>query len=313
MTSSVSETSFVTPQELQDLADYLPEAGQAMVAALVARQTAALAAGPAQTARKMLALVEALGEYDDQVASHLLIGVLRIASGVQTLAVERTALRIAGLATVNGDTFVLSGEGQAMIQSLVPGIEVALSNADTAISARQPDQGHIPAETTPFAQMRFGEKLFEIAEAPLEDMLCFRLAGQKAWTALDRDRSAGWAEIGAEILTRSTDVLSDYITMHTVRLPEADEGPDVHRFDLDNLRWWIRAIDGKAQFLADRKGVWQELPGEDPMAEPIRAIGIRAARTLIPGFEETIQPHAALWVRRMAHAATVSPILSSAA
>lgn len=313
MTSSVSETSFVTPQELQDLADYLPEAGQAMVAALVARQTAALAAGPAQTARKMLALVEALGEYDDQVASHLLIGVLRIASGVQPLTVERTALRIAGLAHLTGNTFELSGEGQALIQSLVPGIEIALDKADTAIGARQPDQGHIPAETTPFAQMRFGEKLFEIAEAPLEDMLCFRLAGQKAWTALERDRSAGWAEIGAEILTHSTDVLSDYITMHTVRLPEAEEGPNVHRFDLDTLRWWIRDLEGKAQFLNDRKGMWQDLPGQDPLAEPIRTIGIRAARTLIPGFEEAIRPHAALWVRRMAHAATVSPIMSRAA
>ncbi len=312
MNQPISETSFVTPQELQDLADYLPEAGQGMVAALVSRQTAALEAIPAQTARKMLALVEALEDYDNQVASHLLIGLLRIASGAHPMAVERTALRIAGLAQLNGETFVLSDEGQSLIQSLVPGIEVALSNTDAPRDAKPSDHGHIPAETTPFAQMHFGEKLFEIAEAPMEDMLCFRMRGQRTWTMLDRDRSSGWDEIGAEILTRSTDVLTDYITMHTVRLPESDETPDLHRFDLDNIRWWIQVIDGKARFLPNLKGPWQDLPG-DPMAEPVRGIGIRAARAMIPGFDESIRPNATLWVRRMAHAATVSPIMSSAA
>lgn len=313
MTETLSDTSFITPQELHDLAEYLPEQGKAIALGYADRQAAAIAACPAHTAAKMLDLVEALGDYDDQVASHLLLGMLRIAAGKRLLAVERTALRIAGLAFLEGETFSLSKEGRALIERLVPGARVPLATDDGAALRALPKQlATIPTDTQPFAHMRFGEKLFEIAETPLEDMLCFRLLGTRDWTILNHDRMAGWDRIGTEILTRTTDVITDYIHMHTVRLPEAADTPDLHRFDLDNIRWWVRIIDGKAQFQPSEGADWQDL-SDDPVAEPVRSIGIRAARQLIPGFEETLRANAMHWVRRMAHAASVSPILSGAA
>jgi len=313
MTETISDTSFVTPQELEELAEYLPEQGKAIATGYAKRQAAAIAACPSHTASKMLDLVEALSEYDDRVASHLLVGMLRVAAGKRLFAVERTALRIAGLAYLDGDTFTLSKEGRALINTLVPGARFTLTTDDgAAIRALPKELAIIPTGSQPFAQMHFGEKLFEIAETPLEDMLCFRLLGTKDWTILNHDRMAGWGEIGAEILTRTSDVLTDYITMHTMRLPETADTPNVHRFDLDTIRWWVRIHDGKPQFQATENADWQDL-SDDPQVEPVWSIGIRAARDLIPGFDETVRANAMQWVRRMAHAASVTPILSGAA
>lgn len=312
MPTSDPAKTFVTPEELLAIADYLPEAGRALLEPLAARQAAALAAAPERTARQMLALVEAVGDYDKQAASHLLIGMLRIAAGTGPLTVEKTAMRIAGLAQLEGDQFTLTPEGLALVRSLIPGMDTAIGNEATPQAATVAAPRQIPVDTAAFAQLRFGEHVYEIADGPLEDMLCFRLRGQKDWTMLDRDRTAGWAEIGAEMLTRSSDVVQDYVTMHTVRLPDPDGTPDLHRFDLDSLCWWVRVTDGKAQFRLSLTADWIDLP-DDPSAETVRNIGIRAARAHLPGFLETVQALANAWVRRMAHSAAVTPILAGAA
>ena len=51
--------TFVTAQELLDLADHLPDMARSLLEPLAARQAAAMAAAPAQAARKLLGLVEA--------------------------------------------------------------------------------------------------------------------------------------------------------------------------------------------------------------------------------------------------------------
>lgn len=303
---------FVTAQELLDLADHLPDMARSLLEPLAARQAAAMAAAPAQAARKLLGLVEALGDYDDQAASHLLIGLLRIASDGRPLSVERTALRIAGLATVAGDQFFLTPEGRNLVQSLSLGL-AAFVEPDAHAQSWSSDPARTNwAGATPFAQIRCGDKLFEVADGPIEDTLAFRLHTEKDWVLLDADRSAGWAEIGAEILTRSSDVVGEYISMHTVRLLDPSGGPDLHRFDLGSFHWWVRVHEGKAQLRLADSEAWIDLP-DDPKAEQIRSIGIRAARKHIPDFAVTIRAQAAIWVRRMAHAASVTPIFSGAA
>lgn len=304
--------TFVTAQELLDLADHLPDTARSLLEPLAARQAAATAAAPVQAARKLLGLVESLGDYDDQAASHLLIGLLRIASDARPLSVERTALRIAGLATVAEDQFFLTPEGRSLVQSLSLGL-AAFAEPDTQTLSWPSDPPSTSSlEAVPFAQIRCGEKLFEIADGPIKDSLAFRLHTDKNWVLLDLDRSAGWADIGAEILTRSSDVVGDYISMHTVRLLDPSGGPDLHRFDLGSFHWWVRVQDGKPQLRLSNSEEWLDLP-DDPKAEPIRSIGIRAAQAHIPDFATTIRAQAAIWVRRMAHAASVTPILSGAA
>ncbi len=263
-------------------------------------------------AERFLALIEGLAEYDDHAASHLLIGLLRIAAGQRLHSVERTALRIAGLANTTGDDLHLTEEGYTLVALISPDAASRFAPIPLSDSAAYPANDAATFDPQPFARMRFGDELFEIAEGAVEDSLAFRRDGEGPWQMLSNDRSAGWDVIGGEMLAATRDIVADYIMMHTVRLAAPELGAGVHRFELDQFHWHVRVTATTAELRIGEDGAWQLIP--DSIRETsVRALGIRAAQAMIPDFVELLQPEITIWVRRMAHAAAISPVMPNAA
>lgn len=316
----------VSAAELRSLADYLPDNAANHLLALAERQAKAESEAHSQQAQSFLALIDGLSEYDRVAASHLLVGLLRIAAGQKLLSVEQTALRIAGLAEIDQNALLMTAEGQSLLAIISPtGPAKVAAAACTEGDACKADANGVcvcqsddaAADTTPhvpvaFANIRFGQRLFEVADGKKPGSLTFRLVGDENWKPLENDRSCGWDEIGGEILEKGIDLTDEYVMMHTMRLAVPEQGEGVHHFELAPLNWWIRITGETASLRVDGSADW--LPVPDDIKEPtVRALGIQAAERLIPNFRDLLHPEAIIWSRRMAHAAAVTPIMSSAA
>jgi hypothetical protein len=279
------------------------------IAQLAEQQAKAEADAPAVMAKRLLNLIEGIADYDEHAASHLLIGLLRLAARQPLLTVERTALRIAGLVDPVQDALNLTSEGQGLL-ALIGSGKMPVSGAAAVEKAQTPAQ--VVFEATPFATMRFGEQLFEVADGPIEDSLAFRMSESDPWQILSADRSSGWDVIGGEMLAKTRDALADYIMMHTVRLEAPERGAVAHRFELDQWVWFIRIRDHIAELAIGEDGAWQEIHSQ-VQEKTIRDLGIRAAITMIPDFADSLQTEITIWLRRMAHAASITPVMYSAA
>lgn len=313
----------VTANELRNFADFVPDNIASHLLALADRHAKAEAAAHRLQAQNFLALIDGLGEYDSVVASHLLVSFLRIAAGQKLLSVEQTALRIAGLAETEHNGLKMTFEGKALLEMLSPDAPMpivhvayggdhgsdAASGPDDAAEAESADAPYTP---TAFANIRFGQRVFEVADGRTPGSLAFRLVGNADWIPLKADRSLGWDEIGGEILERGIDLTAEYVMMHTMRLAAPEVGAGVHHFELLPLNWWLRISGKTAELRIDGSDDWLVVP-DDIREGSVRALGIRAAERLIPDFHARLQPEAIIWSRRMAHAAAVTPIMSSAA
>lgn len=319
MTHPIDTARPVSAAELRDLADFLPDPAASHLLALAERQARAEAQAQAVQARKLIALIEGLAEYDQVVDSHLLVGMLRVAAGQKLLSVEQTALRIAGLAQIDESSLQITSEGKALLDLIAsPFAETGTAKPvpaaadDTADAPKAAPAEHQPFVADPFASVTFGQRRFEVADGEHPGSLMFRLSGHEDWTPLDADRSCGWDEIGGEILEKGLDMIPEYIMMHTMRLAMPELGDGIHKFELMPLNWWLRVSKDSALFRAEGSDEWVQVPAD--IKEPhIRALGIRAAERLIPDFHKLLEAEAISWSRRMAHAAAVTPILANAA
>lgn len=303
MSAEFAPAQAVSPSELLGLLDLAPKDLSVTVRAMAERQAQAQTQA---SARAMLALMEALVELDPSSVSHLMRAVMRLALGQSLLAVEKTALRIAGLADLQGETLRPTAEGEAILSLLAGRAAPDLEQPRPATA--ETNVAPAPAMPEAFATMRFGEITFEVAEGATPDSLLFRTSDQGEWLPLGADRASGWTEIGAEMLNRATDTTGTYVQTHTIRLPEADLGEDVHRFELDHLHWWIKGDLSKAAFSTDPKSGWEALDTSLKGAT-LRDLGIAAAERMLPGFRVQIEADVQSWVRRMAHAAAIMPVL----
>jgi hypothetical protein len=279
------------------------------IAQLAEQQAKAEADAPALMAKQLLNLIEGVADYDQNAASHLLIGLLRLAARQPLLTVERTALRIAGLVEPVQDALNLTSEGKGLLALIGSG---KVHSADDPAAQQTATAAETKFEASPFATMRFGDQVFEVADGPIEDSLAFRLSSESDWQILSADRSSGWDVIGGEMLAKTRDALADYIMMHTVRLQAPERGEGAHRFELDQWIWFIRVRDQIAELAIGETGNWQVIHSK-VQEKTIRDLGIRAAITMIPDFADSLQTEITIWLRRMAHAASISPVMHSAA
>lgn len=294
----------VLSAELAELANAADTEIAGRLQTLATRQSEAEAVAPALIAQQMLAFVEDVSIYDDTAASHLLKGLLRHAAGQHTSSVEKTAIRIAGLANMGMGELVLTDEGNSLLAKLG---NTDHEDAETAAEEPATVQHQAPVERKPFAQLRFGDRSFEIADGDAEDSLMFRSRGDDIWIALENDRGAGWDVVGAEMLSKSIDVHETYTHMHSIRLAAPELGQGAHVFELEHLRWWLKIEGNKALFTTDPKAGWTLIPA-DILSKDIRSLGLAAAERLIPNFRAKVSPDVKAWVRRMALAAAIMPI-----
>lgn len=302
----------VTSAELHAVLDLPDDQWRMALVQLAERQSAAEAQETVRIASRMLTLAETLCEYDEAAASHLLKGLLRFAAQSTALSVESTAMRISGIADMPNSSLLLTEDGEALIRLLTgpaQGVHVAHGAAAQADGAAH--GGDDPAPV-PFAQMVFGDRTFEIADGQDEETLTFRIKGQDFWRPLETNRYAGWDVIGAEMLTLTSDTVNDYIQMHTMRMGVPELGANVHSFALDNLKWWIEIDGSVARFRASETSEWLLVPA-DIQERNVRELGIQAARRMIPDFRQKIDHELKSWLRRMAHAAGITPVMQAAA
>lgn len=302
----------VTSSDLIKIEEHFGDDSRFALTALIERQVAAEADEARRVALQMLDLADALGEFDPDGASHLLKGLLRFLAQDHALSVEATALRISGLAELSGGSLTLTPEGQQLVAALTGSGKGTLVQEAEMDGATSVDPSSTSNQPVAFAQMVFGDRTFEVADGPQEEKLIFRIKGTDLWHDLRNDRYAGWDVIGAEMLSLTSDTVADYIQMHTMRLQDHSLGENVHSFALDNVKWWICIEDGTAKFRIDAADPWQVIP-EQISESSIRQLGIEAAKRMIPNFRTRIDADMKSWLRRMAHAAAVTPVISDAA
>lgn len=310
-----NRTSLIQPiasADLRLLLEMPEEELRTSLGQLADRQSKAEAQELARMATRMLSLAETLCEYDETAASHLLKGLLRLAAHGTSLSVETTAMRISGIADLHDGTLSLTDDGLSVL-----GILSGKPQGDLSVSGHSGHLDIVPhsapeAAPVPFAQMVFGDRTFEIADGADEESLTFRLKGKDQWHQLENNRYAGWDVIGAEMLSLTSDTLQDYLHMHTMRISTPELGANVHSFTLEAVTWWIEIDDNVARFRVSEKAEWQIVPS-DIQEKNVRELGIKAVLRMYPDFRQKVDQDRREWLRRMAHAAGISPVMSAAA
>lgn len=176
--------------------------------------------------------------------------------------------------------------------------------------ARNPGHGHICSAEAPFASLQIGTRIYDIAHALRDDaMLAFRVAGQREFSALDRQLTDGWDKIGADILLLDPDVLFDFLLTHAVT-KHSDSG-DLMQLDFDTLgvAWSARLLhdrDGEVRLGA---GDWQyaRLGLNAPKEGRKRAILLLLAT--LPNARSHFEPHITHWAERIAQGVTIKPVI----
>lgn len=293
-------------------------AGLTQVAALIAGALGVRQAGRDDLPQRMLALVEAVTDHDDAAASRLLTGLLRLASGGAPSMVEVTALRIAGLAALEGTRISLTPEGRTVLAQggVAPQVAAALSVPlpQAAMRGLQAPPPRARPDWKPFARLAIADSAYVIGEAGEYDPLAYRPEGtpDAPWRELRNGLVDGWTEIATEILAGTHDILHEYARMHMIRRRDIDLEEVAEVYDLHGLSWTVRRIPDGAEARIG-SGPWQALtrqPGcsDEPGVMQARETAICALTQLWPDLSERIGHDVRSWARRMAMGATVAPI-----
>ncbi|MEA5160814.1 hypothetical protein U5903_08520 [Cereibacter johrii] len=256
---------------------------------------------PRALAQRMLALIDALGEYDGRAASHALTGLLRLAAGQAPTLAERTSLQIAGLIALDQGHPALTPEGQAVLACETE------SQPQPMLPTPQPEEP--AAGPAPFARLKIGGAVYEVAGVPDSDVLSFRIDPAADWCALDADLAAGWSEIAAEILQRTRNALEDYVRMHMIRRREEEDPAGGNGFDLYGIGWEVREAGSALLLRLDGEAEWQTVPA--PALAHAAGFRERAAAALVAqvrDLRERIGEDVHAWAKRLAAGALVEPV-----
>lgn len=273
-----------------------------------------------------LGIIEAMSETQDDAASRTLTGLLRVLAKIPPRSVEVTALRIAGLAELVDGELRLTDEARSILarlggvgpdRTLLP--RVAL-NSDwlEELHAQEPAESEeAPAATDvqQFSCLKIGESVFDIGEcAEPEGQLAFRRsAGGDTWQTLTNRIVDGWNEIAAEVISRTQDVIQEYVVMHMIRRRDVQVEDGVEVFNLYGIEWHVMVRDGRVMARI-KPDDWADLPDADKlvsMASRDRAVA--ALRAILSDLDDQVGRDAEAWSRRMALGATVMPFFGAAA
>lgn len=318
-----------TPTALIELCDVAPgwTARHRMialegVARLAALQVAALAEGPALLARPMLALVDALEEFDGSSVSHAFRALLRVLAGESPSRVELTALRIAGLAdapqwSLAQPEVALSDAARGVLDRA--GLGHAACTACAGPQEPVPVSAPVPApladmpalSVQPFACLRLVERSFDIAEDPATGRLLFRATGAPGdWMRLSHRAADGWTAVATEMLGAAFDTLREFSKMHVIRRRDLPTTEIAEAYELTGTIWWLRRAPGGTEACLDG-GPW--VPVETGPAQTDKERATAALFTLAPDMTDSLADPARDWAQRMAQTVQVTPIISMAA
>lgn len=255
----------------------------------------------AQAARA-LALVEGVADVEIDAASDSLKGLLRFAAGVPPTAAETMALRIAGLAELQGGQLALTQVGNDILSHHgfeTPGPQDIGPEDDT------------PA-APPFqimARLRIGEVNHDIGRSA-QDKLAFRLTGSDdEWQPLQNTVEEGWPDIAAEIIAVTRDAVFDYVRMHMIHVRDAGLPEGQYLYDLYGLKWVVRGGHTAAQSRLP-KGEWVDYDAHLCGPDATRERSALGAVAVYRDLEERIGKDVRDWARRIAQGSSVTPVFA---
>ncbi|MCE6952955.1 hypothetical protein LAZ29_18680 [Cereibacter sphaeroides] len=260
---------------------------------------------PKAVAQRMLALIEAVGEYDGRAAAHSLTGLLRLAAGEPPTLAESTSLQIAGLATIEDGHLALTPEGGEVLARET----THRSQPPLPPAAPEPVVTAGDESPAPLARLRIGPASYEIASYAGSDVLAFRTDADMAWRDLEADLSLGWFEIAAEILQRTRNALEEYVRMHMIRRREDACTDGQNGFDLYGLGWEVRETGTALLLRLDGDADWREV--RPSALAHVTGMRERAAAALVAevgDLRDRIGEDVHAWARRLAAGAMVEPL-----
>ncbi len=269
------------------------------------------------TTSDLLDLVIALREYDPSAASHTLVGLLRLASEGKATPSEQTALRIAGLADLEGGRdVVLSQIALDLLHDFSTGEYEgkARPRRTRHIEEAAPATGMVEeekpkADIEPVAKLCIGGTNYMIGEMSDINVLVFRLDADNTaeWTQLKNSVEEGWSSVAAEIISLTRDPVFEYIRMHMIHRRNVNAGPDIMLFDLYGYEWFVRMNDeGCAVRIEGMDWTTVDVSGFDPETE-LGKIAVTALMEAVPDTRESFAEDTQSWARRIAAGASIMP------
>lgn len=273
-----------------------------------------------------LNIIDAMSEMQDDAASRTLTGLLRVLAKTPPRSVEVTALRIAGLAELVDGDLHLTDEARGILarlggvgpdRTLLP--RIALNSE--WLEELHAQEGVVPAdargvgEVHQFSCLKIGEAMFDIGEcADVEGQLAFRRGnGAGEWLTLSNKIVDGWTEIAAEVISRTQDVIQEYVLMHMIRRRDVQVDEGVELFNLYGIEWHVMVRDGRV-LARIKPSDWAELPGSARLVSmPSRDRAVVALREILADLDDQVGRDAKAWAHRMALGATVMPYFGVAA
>lgn len=273
---------------------------------------AATSAKKLYTAADLLDLISAVREHDPGAASHVLVGLLRMAANGHATAVEQTSMRIAGLADLRGSEFVLTASACNILDEFSNGDYVS-SAPRRALEANNsnpiPDQAPSIASNLPepIARLRIGTHDYVIGEIEALEMLAFRPQEGGDWMELTNTVEEGWSSIASEIIKLTFDTTREYIRMHMIQRRDVDMGKNIEAFDLYGFEWYVRLDEKKSEVRLGGQN-WSEFDrGDLDPVEKIKYVAVEALLSVLTDPRAMFGKDIDAWARRIAAGASVMP------
>jgi|GEM_PF-3789238 len=287
----------------------LPEAVMAQLAQLaeiLARGVGMAASTIRVLARQTLGLLEDIGEIDGDAASPAVMGLLRYAAGRVPSSSEAMAMRIAGLAEVEGGLLLLSPAANGMLYNR--GFRLA-ETAPVAVPEEVATVAPVAtADFQPVARLRIGEVHHDIARDEVTERFAFRFTGtQDPWTVLEKGLEDGWPEMTAEVIAKTRNATFDYVRMHMIHKRDASTVAGEFVYDLYGLEWTVRGTPDHAEARGE-DGVWRTFDAAHIGHDAPRDFSALAAFTAIPDLVAKIGSDVHEWSKRIAAGSEVTPI-----
>jgi len=285
----------------------LPDTVMAQLAQLaeILSRGVGMAAGTVRVmARQTLGLMEDLGEIDGDAASPAVMGLLRYAAGRVPTSSEAMAMRIAGLAEVQGGLLLLTRTANGMLYNR--GFRLADA---PAVEVPEGEMPVVDAGTfEPVARLRIGEVHHDIARNDVTEQFAFRFTGtDDAWTVLEKGLQDGWPEMTAEVIAKTRNATFDYVRMHMIHKRDASTVPGEFVYDLYGLEWTVRGTPAHAEARGE-DGVWRVFDAGHIAPDAPRDFSAQAAFAAIPDLASRIGSDVHEWSKRIAAGSEVTPI-----
>lgn len=254
-------------------------------------------------ARQTLGLMEDLSEIDADATSPAVMGLLRYAAGRVPTSSEAMAMRIAGLAEVEGGLLLLTPAANGMLYNR--GFRLA-ETPPVAVVEEVVEAASLDFQ--PVARLRIGEVHHDIARDDATEKFAFRFTGtDDPWVVLEKGLQDGWPEMTAEVIAKTRNATFDYVRMHMIHKREASSVPGEFIYDLYGLEWTVRGTPTHAE-ARGADGIWRVYDAAHIASDAPRDFSALAAFAAYPDLAQRIGSDVHEWSKRIAAGSEVTPI-----